>query len=1259
MADSSAGLQIELLGPVEARVDGRPVALGGQRPRALFAVLALMGGRVVTTDRLIDELWGEDPPVRARDSLQVHVSRLRKGLDDAGADGGRLVSQAGGYLLDLRPGERDVDRWQQALRRARRARANAEARVAREEFEQALGVWRGQPLGGVSTNSLLAAERARLEEERLAAVIEGIELDLELGRHGELLGQLDALVIAHPFKERLVELQMLALYRCGRQTDALEIYAQNRRRLDAELGLEPSSQLRRLQEAILRQDPSLEAAIGDPIPQGQPEAARPSLPAQLQPRPLMPFVGRAAEVGQLAALPDRARTDGRQIALVGGEPGSGKTRLAREFAEHVTSSGVSVLYGACDPAVRTPYQPLVEALEPALAGLDADEPEPGAGRYPASLTRLLPGLRARAGDPTPAIADAETEDPDAERHELHAALTALLARLARDAPAVLVLDDVQWADASSLMLLRHLARSLGATPTVVLALFREGAGELPDALASTLAELHRLDGVVRVRLGGLDVADVQELVHRSGDSVRGGDGELAEQLVGLTDGNAFLVGEVWRHMLDREGVAGRSSPADATIPESVREVMAARVAGLTPALGELVQLIAVSPRGIALPVLRVAARMDDDSLLGALDEGLHTGMLEEIRDASLVYRVRHELLRRTVYERLSSVRAAALHLRLGEALEAMPEGRRDRIVNELAFHFRAAAPIAGNGRAVEYALDAAAQAERSLAFAEAAGRFEEALALGVPDLSAEAEVRCRQGRAWHLAGRPAEALESFAAAAAAARECGDGALQARAAIGFETACWRPGIDDPRAVALLREAALGVAAEPSALRVRVLAHLSRALAYRREHAAAGECWSRAVAMARLVADPGALMVALSHAAWTRGSRGLDEILADLTEAGALARTLPHDYLSDVVRGMRIALLIEAFAIDEARADNAALRELSERAGQPFLARVVEQHDALLALCDGRLDAAEAAANRSHEIARRTERGPSAVHGIQMFSIRREQGRLAEIAPLVRLIASGQTEADSLWRPALAVLLAEIGDVESARRELEALVDADLRATLRGGLGVGGLTYAAEACALIEDAALAAPIYEQLLVFEGQNTVIGSAVACYGAADRMLGALATVMQQWDDAERHLENALVLNRRMGSPTWIAHTLHERARLTLRRGGPHELELTRERASEALDAARRIGLRGLVARIERLTASLPAPTAADDLSAREVEVLRAVARGLSNREAAAMLHLSEHTVAHHLRSVLRKTGCANRTQATTYAVRHGIAET
>lgn len=309
--DSAGELRVEVLGPVEAWVDGTRVALGGQRPRALLAVLALMRGRVVSSERLIDELWGEDPPARARESLQMHVSRLRKALTDAGGDADRLVGRAGGYVLELGPGVCDVDRWEAALGRAQRARAAGLLEAARTGIAEALGVWRGAPIAGAGAHGLLDGERARLEEERLAAAIEGLEIDLELGRHGDLVGQLEALVIAHPFKERLVALQMVALYRCGRQSDALEVYTRSRRRLDEELGLEPSSQLRRLEEAILRQDPSLEVAIGEPIPQRQPRALPPSLPAQLQPRPAMPFVGRAAELGRLAALLDRARTGGR------------------------------------------------------------------------------------------------------------------------------------------------------------------------------------------------------------------------------------------------------------------------------------------------------------------------------------------------------------------------------------------------------------------------------------------------------------------------------------------------------------------------------------------------------------------------------------------------------------------------------------------------------------------------------------------------------------------------------------------------------------------------------------------------------------------------------------------------------------------------------------------------------------------------------------------------------------------------------------
>jgi predicted ATPase/DNA-binding SARP family transcriptional activator len=354
IADSSAGFRIGLLGPVEAWVDGRPVALGGQRPRALFAVLALMGGRVVSTDRLIDEVWGEEPPARARDSLQMHVSRLRRGLAEAGADGGRLVSRAGGYVLDLRPGERDVDRWQEALGRARRARADGEPRVAREGVDEALGVWRGQPLGGVGTNSLLDAERARLEEERLAAVVEGIELDLELGRHGELLGQLEALVIAHPFKERLVELQMVALYRCGRQADALAAFQVARGRFIDELGIEPAEPLRELHEDVLKHAAGLAPPIettAERTVAAQPSAIPSASRGRRLPVPPNRTIGREHDV---AAIGERLSAGPARLLTLTGPGGVGKTRLAVEAARAAQADFAD---GACFvslAAVRTP-----------------------------------------------------------------------------------------------------------------------------------------------------------------------------------------------------------------------------------------------------------------------------------------------------------------------------------------------------------------------------------------------------------------------------------------------------------------------------------------------------------------------------------------------------------------------------------------------------------------------------------------------------------------------------------------------------------------------------------------------------------------------------------------------------------------------------------------------------------------------------------------------------------------------------------------
>jgi predicted ATPase/DNA-binding SARP family transcriptional activator len=318
---SQGGFRVEVLGPVEASVDGRPVALGGQRPRTLLAALGVLRDRVVSSERLIDELWGEDPPARARESLQVHVSRLRKALTEAGGNAEWLVTRAGGYVLELGAGARDVDQWEAALSSARRARAGGRLEAARVTIGEALGVWRGAPLEGASAHELLAGERARLEEERLAATIEGVELDLELGRHGQLLGELEVLVTAHPFKERLVELQMLALYRAGRQADALDAFHAARTRFVEELGIEPGQPLCELHEDVLRHAETL-GAERTPAPTGARRERR--LPA-----PPNRTIGREHD---LDAIAECLRTGSGRLLTLTGPGGVGKTRLAVEFA---------------------------------------------------------------------------------------------------------------------------------------------------------------------------------------------------------------------------------------------------------------------------------------------------------------------------------------------------------------------------------------------------------------------------------------------------------------------------------------------------------------------------------------------------------------------------------------------------------------------------------------------------------------------------------------------------------------------------------------------------------------------------------------------------------------------------------------------------------------------------------------------------------------------------------------------------------------
>jgi DNA-binding CsgD family transcriptional regulator/tetratricopeptide (TPR) repeat protein len=958
-----------------------------------------------------------------------------------------------------------------------------------------------------------------------------------------------------------------------------------------------------------------------------------------------------------------AKGEGRRVVLLGGEPGSGKSRLVREFAAEAARSGALVLYGACDAVVHTPYGPFSQALEGVAGALDEDELRAALGASGGELIRLLPSLAERFAGLSPPMRAA----PDTERHRLHTVVTDLLAGVSQRRPVVLVIEDGHWADAPTLLLLRHLAQSAWSGRVLLFATFRDTEAEVPQLLAQTLADLRRADDVVRLRLGGLSFQEVSEFVRLVAEGWPGANlPEIARAISDLTGGNAFLMCELWRALLETDAIAtddgelrlAGSLLAELGTPESVREVVSARLARLAPATTELLELAATVGGEFELAIIRRGSRLAERELLAALDEATRSGIVVELPGPQLAYRFSHELVRRAVYDHLSGVRRAELHLRIGEAIEAA-EARSVRVLTDLAYHFAASTAVDGMQRAVRYNVLAARAASDALAFDEAAQMLITALELGVDDPREHAEALLELGMARHKAGKAFDALDALSSAAQIGRELEDAELLARAAVRYEEASWRPGLAEG-AVDLLEEATTALKDDESELRVELLGGLARALDVQGRHERGAIVRANAIELARRLGYRAGLATVLARSYWSRGVTPIEEILEMLTEARVLGEELDDTELQAEAMSWRVPAFVAFADIPAAREEVAQLQHVAEITRQPFTLHVAAHYGAAIALSDGRLEAAEAMAHRSEEAGRMlTGRDASGTYGIQMFSLRREQGRLAELASVIRILATGERDRGP-WRPGLASLLVELGMESAARRELARIAREGLE-PYRESLWLASLTYLTDACVALRDEGIAMLLYPELAPLAGGNVMIGHLVAYYGSADRYLGMLAATLGEWEKAEEHFERAREANLAMGARTWFAHTNYEYARMLHDRGGEHRRR-TEALLVEADRLARDIGMAALRNRIGTIgTPPTPLVTPAglpDALSGREAQILRLVARGLSNREIGAELYISEHTAANHVRSILRKTGCANRTEAASYAHRHELAD-
>ncbi len=978
-----------------------------------------------------------------------------------------------------------------------------------------------------------------------------------------------------------------------------------------------------------------------------------ALPGPLSSIPVSGFVGRDREWSELSTA-WRAVSEGqRRVILVGGEAGAGKTRLAFEFARWCATNGATVVLGVCDAELTLPCQPWVQILDQLVRAMPSGVLTDLSDDL-AEISVLVPQLERAMSAPR----RARTDDPQTERYRLFHSVTAFLAAVTAERALVVVIDDLHWADTQTLALLRHVAGSGELTNLLVIGTFRDTSDEITEPLAGCLADLRRVDTVNRVRVTALDRPSVSQLLASAvGHELDADLAALASVLADRSGGNAFYVSELWRHLVANETVvqvdgrwiirSGAGSLDD--VPDSVREVVTQRLAKLSAGALYLLGLAAIAGFRVEFRVLVEAVDGTQDEISDTLDELINSKFLVEIGGPGVPsYEFVHAIVRETVERTVASSSRARLHRSLGEAMEAVHQPDLEPVLADLARHFVASARLGSEARALHYSRRAAAQAVRSGTYDAAVAHLEAARELAGHGTTEAIDVLLELGDARSRAGDIASSGIDFAAAFNGASRAGSIEQAGRAALGFgeSQALW--GVHSERSVDLTRASLALLDDKDNELRIRLQASLARALALVGDRSEeARHVADEAVAAARRLGDDPLLLYCLickNHTiesdavAYLENAAKCRELALRLGDAWRYTYAL-HIYSRGTLYVGRIG--------DSA----AAARTMAQVAGRErfvLFAHYAECHEVLLALLAGRFDEAERRANETYErglsIGIESAQG---VYGVHMYAVRREQGRLREVAPIMRSAAKLDPN-EPVWRPGLAALYAEIGMLDDARHEFASMAPGRFEAVPRDSMWPCSLTFLAEVCVALGDLDQAQVLYDELQPFRGL-TMMAAFTMNFGPAERLMGGLAVLLGRRAEAEHHFQAALELADLSGSPVWIARTQLEWATAL---GDREDLR------AAAHSIAVELGMASLAERAKPVATPKVscAVTLPDGLSAREAEVLDLVAKGLSNREVGTRLFISSNTVANHVRTILQKTGCTNRTEAAAYAVRNRI---
>jgi len=1183
------GLDFRILGPLDVGFGGRSLELRRVKERTLLAMLLLRANQVVSLDHLAAGLWEDAEAPRPPATLRVHVSRLRQALAAfVGAAEPLILTSGRGYRLQTPFDAVDAWRFEQLAVAGRHQLAAEDPLAAADTLGRALALWRGRVLADLSLSAALEPEIVRLEEARLSVLEDRVDAELRCGRHHELVGELERLVAEAPMRERLWGQRMVALYRSGRQADALRAYEDLRVMLRDELGIRPSPELQQLEQAVLDQDPALDRPspvhlepAGAATSRGGTEPAARGLPGvrfphRLLPQAVLPFAGRGPEYESLLQAWKHTTTGGHRVVLVSGEAGIGKTRLAAEVARHAHEAGAVVLFGRCDEDMGVPFQPFVEALEqvvqsrPTAASL---------GRYAGELVRLVPDL-ARV---VPGLAPPLQADPDTERYRLFDAVAAWLGALAADSSVLLVLDDLHWAEKPTLLLLRHLVRSAEPMHLLVVGTYRDTDLDRTHPLAEVLADLRREPCVERLAIPGLDVVGVREMLANAGGE--GGDERatgLGQLLWSETNGNPFFVEEILRSL----GESGRLLQHDGSwtadlrisdlgIPEGVREVVGRRLSRLSDTANAVLAVASVIGTAIDFDVVVAVSGLSEDAVLDALDEATAASLLRET--SSGAYEFTHAIVHSTLYDELSAARRARRHRQVAEALEAA--GNTDAAA--LAYHFRRAG--SGDVRAVEYAAAAGEGALERLAFDQAAVFFAQALE-AAEDVDAGPARRCellvRLGTAQRLASVPAY-RETLLEAAGLAQDLEDSALLAQAALannrGIASAV---GMVDSERVRFLEAALEAIGPAESITRARLLSVLALELVWRDPELRRLELADEAVAMARRLGDEACLLEV-----WTAGHVAcsvvdrVPALVAELPALAELAERVGDVHQLAVVCGGGSLHCVEMGELAEADRLVERIGQLATEVNSPFFRWMEANHRCCRLTVSGSGDEIEQAALKALQIGQEAGQ-PDLLTWFapQLFVARWSQGRLAEMVDVIRQVTA-DTPGVPAWQAALALACAQRGERDEAVSIVDDLMAEPSTAFPENVVWLLGHSALAEAVAAVGTAEQAAREYPLLAPYAGRVPCLGNIAR---PATCLWLAMLAVRAGWPErAEQHFADAHEQHLRLGATAWLARTRFEWARFLIDAGEP-----VRARAllAQARDGAEAMGAADIVTAADAL---------------------------------------------------------------------------